>query len=249
MPAFTAFLMTASVGATSASAQTFDIHAPESKRGEVEVESLNAANLGAARGLGELTRDSHELKMTYGVSDVWKIELGGLVEKSVAGDTRLARVAFENIFVLRAVDRVGVGLGWFTSVEAATDHATTNAVIFGPIAYWKAEKFSALANPFFEKTFGQNHEEGVAFTYTWQAKFEIETGFGVGVEGLGRIENVGASPALSQQDHRIGPSLYFTRELGTGQELEIGLGTLVGMTRGSPDATLKLNIAISLAGK
>ena len=174
LPAFIAFLMTASVGATSASAQTYDIHAPESKRGEVEVESLNAANLGAARGLGELTRDSHELKMTYGVSDVWKIELGALVDKPVAGDTRLARVAFENIFVLRAVDRVGFGLGWFTSVEAATDHATTNAVIFGPIAYWKAEKFSALANPFFEKTFGQNHEEGVAFTYTWQAKFEIE---------------------------------------------------------------------------
>jgi hypothetical protein len=26
----------------------------------------------------------------------------------------------------------GLGLGWFTSVEAATDRATTNAVVFGP---------------------------------------------------------------------------------------------------------------------
>jgi hypothetical protein len=135
-----------------------------------------------------------------------------------------------------------LGLGWFTSVEVAADRATTNAVIFGPIAYWKAERFSALVNPFFEKTFGQNREEGIAFSYTWQAKIEIEKGLGIGVEGLGRIESL-------PQDHRIGPSLYVTRELGGGQEVEIGVGTLIGMTRGSPDATLKLNVSFPLASK
>jgi hypothetical protein len=249
LPALTVFLIAASAGAASSWAQTFDIHAPEAKRGEVEIETLNAANLGPARGPGEFVRDAHELKLTYGVSDFWKVEFGGLLEYPSAHDPRFSRVAFENVFVLRAADKVGLGLGWFTSVEAATNSETTNAVIFGPIVSWKADKFSALANPFFEKTFGQNHEEGIAFTYTWQAKLEIEKGFGIGVEGLGRIENISASPPISQQDHRIGPSLYFTKPLGQGQELEIGLGTFIGMTRGSPDATLKLNLAISFAGK
>lgn len=236
-------------GAQRSSAQTFDIHAPEAKSGELEFESLNATNVGSLRAMREPTREGHEHKLAYGVTDFWKMEVGALVDRPAGGDLRLSLIEFENIFVLRSVERSGLGLGLFTSIQAATDPATTNSVVFGPIVYWKSERLSALANPYIEKTFGQHHEEGIALTYTWRAKYEIDKVLAVGLQGLGRVENVGNAAPFSAQDHRMGPALYFTREFGNGQDLEIAIGAFAGITHGAPDATLKLNLSVPLMRK
>ena len=84
---------------------------------------------------------------------------------------------------------------------------------------------------------------------TWQAKLELGRGYGIGLDGLGKIENLGASPSLSQQDHRTGPALYFTTELSKGHEITIDIGALVGLTPEAPGTTLKVNAEVPLSGK
>jgi hypothetical protein len=79
-------------------------------------------------------------------------------------------------------------------------------VTFGPIATIKADKLSFTANPFFEKTFGDNKVEGIALNYAWQVKYEVRNGFAIGVEGFGVVEKVSrhASAARSGTPSRSG---------------------------------------------
>ena len=59
-------------------------------------------------------------------------------------------------------------------------------------------------NPFFEKTFWQNHEEGIAFLYGWQVRHQVTKNAALGIEGYGRIPDGGGGAAASFQEHRIG---------------------------------------------
>jgi hypothetical protein len=64
-----------------------------------------------------------------------------------------------------------------------------------------------------------------------------------------KIENVTSPPPLGEQDHRVGPSIYFTRDMGSEQQVELGIGAFAGLTRGAPAAMLKFNVSISAERK
>ena len=100
-------------------------------------------------------------------------------------------------------------------------------------------------NPFLEQTFGHNRVEGIALSYGWQAKYEVRDGLAVGIEGYGLVENLGNSPALADQEHRIGPVLFMEIELG-GLKLTPDVGLLFGLTPATPDLTIKFNVGIPL---
>jgi hypothetical protein len=116
------------------------------------------------------------------------------LENPIESDFRVARTAVENLFVLRPVDDkrpADFGVGWFTALEASVHQDTTNTFFVGPIVTLAAQKLSFTANPFLERNFGRNSVDGIAFTYGWQAKYEVRDGLAVGVEAFGRIENLG----------------------------------------------------------
>lgn len=229
-----------------ANAQTFDLHAPASRQGERSVEVLNGVNLGPGRGNAEVLRNAHETKLVYGLSDRWMIEFGALVERPERDDARLARFNIENIFVLKPVETYGLGLGWYTAVEIATSDDTQNALVFGPVLQAKAGRAEFLVNPFIEKGFGRNAEAGMALNYVWRGKYEVSHGLGLGAKGYGHVHDLGAGPAFAAQDHRLGPAVFLDLEFEKGREVEVSLGTLFGLTRASPNASLLLNVGIPL---
>ena len=101
----------------------------------------------------------------------------------------------------------------------------TNTFTLGPILQFGREKSFLAFNPFFARTFGVNSTEGIDFNYAWQAKHEVATGVSVGIEGYGVVPNLGNSPGLDFQEHRIGPVLYFEKELSataTGGPAKLG---------------------------
>jgi hypothetical protein len=53
------------------------------------------------------------------------------------------------------------------------------------------------------------------------------------------------SPLLAATLQRVGPSIYFTRDMGGEQQVELGIGAFAGLTRGAPAAMLKFNVSIS----
>ena len=151
--------------------------------------------------------------------------------------------------MLRPVDDkrlFDLGVGWFAAVDASLNPHTTNTAFFGPIITLAAQKLSFTANPFLERNFGRNSVEGIAFTYGWQAKYEVGDGFAVGIEAYGRIEHLGDPPPWSEQEHIIGPVVYAEIPLGRDFKIAPDIGVLFGLTRATPDVALKLNVGIPL---
>jgi len=229
----------------AALAQTFDVKRLDVTGGALEAASDNTVHGGIRRR--DDNRSAHDLSLDYGVSDAWR--LSGLLklENPLDQDFRLARFAVENIWVFRPVPKQGgLGLGWFTSVEVATDPAATNSSEFGPIVTLKGDKLAFTANPFLEKTFGRNRIEGIALNYGWNVKYALNDTLAIGVEGFGLIENLGDPGSLAEQQHRLGPALFATIKLGEHLTITPDVGLFVGLTEATPSLTLKLNVAVPL---
>jgi len=241
-----AAVLAAGPGAMPAFSQAFDIHAPESTQGEQELEVLNGANLGSTKGDPDHLRNAHELKYVYGITNSWMFEMGALLERPSFDDTRLARISLENVLVVKPPVKNGFGFGWFAATEISTSEATHNSVLFGPLIQFNAGKGEFLINPILHKSFGRNATPGVDLNYIWRAKYEVQHGFALGAMGYGVVEDLGSSPRFDQQDHRIGPALFFDVPLDKGRELDISVGTFFGITSASPEASVLVNFGIPL---
>jgi hypothetical protein len=134
----------------------------------------------------------------------------------------------------------GLSFGWFTSIEASTDRATTNSSQFGPIISFEADKVSVTANPFFEKTFGRNRDEGIALNYGWNAKYKLNDQLSIGAEGFGLIENLGDLPAASAEQHRLGPALFATIKLAEDLSITPDIGPAFWTDGGDTQADLEI---------
>lgn len=232
----------------AAYAQTFDVKLLDVKQGHLELGLDNSVLLGLPRG-ANLNHSAHDQSLDYGVRDWWRLSGVVKLENPDDADFRVARMAVENIFVLRPVDDkrpFDLGVGWFAAVDASLNPHTTNTAFFGPIITLAAQKLSFTANPFLERNFGRNSVEGIAFTYGWQAKYEVRDGFAVGIEAYGRIEHLGDPPPWSEQEHIIGPVVYAEIPLGRDFKIAPDIGVLFGLTRATPDVALKLNVGIPL---
>jgi hypothetical protein len=225
-----------------AAAQALDIDHPEIKAGEREVRSVNIVNGGYRSGLTGEPRSSHEIGAGYAPTDWFKailhVDLENLIGEEVIAD----HVGFESIVSLRkAGEDGGLALGWYTGLMVSTDRLSTNSLILGPIIKLSQGKASLTLNPYIEDTFGRNAGPGLNALYGWQARYEFAEGVSVGVEGFGMIGNLGDIPAFDVQDHRVGPGLFLSFDVGSGREYLLDVGLLAGVTDAAPDATLKIN--------
>ena len=157
-------------------------------------------------------------------------------------------------------------------LSAQAQSGATNTIEFGPIVSFTAGRASLVLNPFFEKTFGENREEGIAFTYAWRLAYQVAHQLSVGIEGYGEVENLGKAPHFQDQVHRMGPVLYFgtlhgvhSSSKGHGAHNSVAsghlhheqakqsrgewhaeIGVLFGVTKATPDTALKLNVGLEL---
>ncbi len=182
-------------GVDTALAQALDIDAPEITAGEREFRSINIFNGGYRPGSAGEPRNSNELDVAYSPRD-WLKFLGHIDFENVLQDGwRVDHVALESFVGLRKAGADGgVALTWFTSIQLSTDELSTNSLLFGPIVKLSAGKASLTLNPYFEDTFGRNRGAGIASVYAWQARYELSDNLAVGIEGFGKIENLGSAP-------------------------------------------------------
>ena len=89
-------------------------------------------------------------------------------------------------------------------------------------------------------------DEGIALNYGWQVKYEVRSGFAVGIEGFGVVENLSNSPGWSQQEHRIGPAIFTEIALSKDLKITPDFGLLFGLTSATQDVALKLNVGLPL---
>ncbi len=65
------------------------------------------------------------------------------------------------------------------------------------------------------------------------------------MEGVGSVPNLGDSPPVSEQDHRLGPMLARTFEMAGKRELTVETGVQFGLTSAAPVVALKLNAKLA----
>jgi len=234
------------LSASPAWAQTFDVKQLDVTQGALELGLDNTLQGGVTRR--EDNRSAHDQSLDYGVTNWWRLSGVIKLENPIDADFRIARTSIENIWVLRPTPKDGgLGFGWFTSIEASTDRATTNSSQFGPIITLEADKVTVTANPFFEKTFGRNREEGIALNYGWNAKYKLNDQLSIGAEGFGLIENLGDASAAAEQQHRLGPALFATIKLAEDLSITPDIGLFFGLTEATPRLTLKFNVGVPLS--
>lgn len=238
----------AAVAVSASRAQTFDIKQLEIMQGMLELGLDNTVHKGVPHFRGnEINRSAHDQSLDYGLLDWWRISGVIKFENVEEGDPWLARVAVENVWVLKALpEKGGFGLGWFTAVEASVHSETTNAFVFGPILSLKHGDMTFTANPFLERTFGRNHVDGIALSYGWHVKRELREGLAIGLESFGVIENLANPLPWSEQEHRIGPAIFTELKLANGLVMSPDVGVLFGLTKATPDVAIKLNIGFQL---
>lgn len=262
-----------------ASAQ-FVINSPKVEKGEVEVETHGSYSSGFPRSEADdedaeaPVRHGDEVEVGYGITDFWKLELGFGFQKPQGEGWEGTEIEIENTFQLTEVKRWDMTIGFLASVAFGVGGADEpNAFEFGPlIQFGKEDDRSLILNAIFEKTFGENREDGLGFEYAAQLKaFKLRDNIMLGAEAFGEIENIDDVPSFDETELRIGPAIYFKfggdndddkgkhkglkdkdddddkgmKDADEGPEVEVGVGLLFGATDATPDVTLKWDLEVS----
>ena len=239
----------------------------------------------------EVARQRHSIEIGFGLTNWLKIGTGFELEEERVDDPdsfadansfdslKVTEIQFEGLVVLVPVKTHGIGLGAYVELQLPTsDEARTLYV--GPIIQAVSGPWSATGNFAFVKFLGGEPEDGEArdekwdFAYFTQLKYEASEAWAFALEAYGTIDRLGnsgtpseAAVAIGDQDqHRIGPVLYYTfkrdrmapvtgMKLGAASEGDdddddegtsatLGLGFLAGLNDNTPDGTLKLSLEI-----
>lgn len=234
------------MAAEGACAQALDIDGADIEKGEREVRIVNIVNGGWRRAADGEPRSSHELSAAYSPSDWLKAIVHVDVENVIGEGAFADHVGFETLIALRkAEDTRGIALTWYTGLMVSTDGRSTNSRVFGPVLKFAEGPTALTLNTYLEDTFGRNDDPGRNGLYGWQLRHELNDSLALGLEGFGKIENLGSATSWNEQDHRAGPALFLSWDAGHGRRIGLDLGVYAGLTDAAPDITFKLNSGVT----
>jgi len=200
----------------------FEIQEAGIEKGEVELEYRGAYHW----GLDQVEEDeevplrqSHDFEMQMGITDWWMISttLGTTVPAGF--NWQVDSVELETQFQLIKRHGNGIALSFATGYGWATQADTANEVEFGPIMEFAGGKFLLTTNTFFSRQMGEFAEtDGLGFEYGWRGEYDFAKHWGLGVEMFGEIEDLSNPGSFNDQNHSIGPTLFW--KPGGGDEDE-----------------------------
>jgi hypothetical protein len=237
----------------------FEVKEPKVEKGELEVEEHSSFQSGLPED--DEARHGHEVSIGYGFTNFWKAEFSAGFEKEDGGSFQATELEFENTFQLAHFADSGVTIAFLVTGVAGL-HDEPDAIEFGPLMQFGDGDRHLILNGIFEKTFGDNREEGTGFEYAAQLRFLNWSRFGLGVEAFGEIGNIEDVQSFNDEQLRVGPVLYF--DLLSSEEKSIkddddddkkggskgpekitsAIGVLFGATDATPDVTLKWDVEI-----
>ena len=203
-------------------------------------------------------RQSHDLEIEMGITEWWMLSTTLISAVPKGSNWHAEAVELETQFEFVERHGSGLGLAFAVGYGWATQADTANELEFGPIVEWAAGKFLFTANPFFSKQMGEFAEtDGLGFEYGWRAEYDFVKRWGVGVEMFGEIEDLAHAGSFNDQEHSIGPTLFYKplgdedEEVGdvaedeedgpepAETELSLNVGVQFGLTDATSDAALK----------
>jgi hypothetical protein len=220
----------------------FEIQEAGIEKGEVELEYRGAYHWGFARtekeeagedaeegGAGALDteeaeaplRQSHDFETQWGATEWLLLSLTLTGDQPLHEDFALSAVELEGQVELIERKGNGIGLAFQGSYGFATRGGEADEIEFGPIVELASGKLLLTFNPLFTSQVGDNREtDGLGFEYGWRAEYDIAKHWGVGVEMFGEIEDLSNPGSFNDQNHSIGPTLFW--KAGGGDDEDVG---------------------------
>jgi hypothetical protein len=167
-------------------------------------------------------RQSHDFEFQMGITERWMISttFGTAVPDGESWKAQF--VELETQFELVERRGNGLGLAFLVGYGWATQPETANELEFGPIIELGAGKFLLTTNTFFSDQRGEFAEtEGLGFEYGWRAEYDFAKRWGIGVEMFGEIEDLANAGSFNDQEHSIGPTLFW-KPAGGEEDEEVG---------------------------
>jgi hypothetical protein len=215
----------------------FEIQEAGIEKGEVELEYRGAVHWGfpnAERGEAEddgaldteeaeaSLRQSHDFEAEWGVNNWWLLAITLGTEQPLGEDFNLTSVELETQVELKARKGNGIGLAFQAGYGIATIGGAADEIEFGPIIELASGKALLTINPLFGAQVGENREtDGLGFGYGWRAEYDFAKHWGISVEMFGEIEDLANAGSFNDQQHSIGPTLFF-KPGGDDDDEEVG---------------------------
>jgi hypothetical protein len=239
----------------------FYVRQPEVEKGKTEIEDHSAVLTGT--NSTEDFRQSHEIEATYGLTDRWEIIVEGLLQQPVHGGLQVTEIEVGPQFEMIKRHGDGFDLAFRTEYVSELESDEADEILFGPIIKYVKGRASTTFDAFFFGQVGNRADtEDLGFNYNWQAKYELNSRLGFGVEAFGEIEDITNAGSFNDHPHRIGPVIYLNfGEEAEGSEAEtrereetaheqrfeapefnVAAGVLLGLTDVTSDVTFKLDV-------
>jgi hypothetical protein len=254
----------------------FSIQEAGIEKGETEFEYRGAYHW----GVPEVTLNnpnandivqSHEFELQYGATNWWLLQFTLGADQPLHEDFNVSDVAFETEFALIKRRGDGIALSIQGGYDKAINHGDENGpdtVAFGPIVEVASGKLLITLNPLFTDQVGPNRDaDGLGFEYGWRAEYDFAKHWGVGVEMFGEIEDLSNAGSFNDQNHSIGPTLFWNpgeeEEEDEGEkneakggddekaagppkmEFSLNVGVQFGLTDATSDTALKFQGSLS----
>ena len=240
----------------SASAQ-FYVRSPEVEKGVAEVEEHGAVYTGP--GADERLTQTHEIEGKYGITERFEGILEGELEQPIGEHLEGKTIELGSQYEIIQREGNGFGLAFRTMYEFALQDHSPDEILFGPLAKFVRERDSITVNTFFVGQVGSDVEiDSLELKVFWRLKHELTDQWALGLEAFNEIEDLAHAGSFADQEHRIGPVIYF--KVGEEAENEVlaahdaeehgplkpewkfAAGALFGLSEATSDVTFKFDV-------
>jgi len=179
----------------------------------------------------------HEFELGFGLTERWATSLTASLIKPAGDSLRYDIVGWENTIQLAEEGQYWVDLGVHFEIELEDEEDRANNLEFRFILERTAGGYQHTVNVNIEQQWGRHAQEDLEIEYIWRSRRIIAPHVQAGFEAFGDLGELADIEPLREQEHRVGPALYYDLELGS-IALEGKLAWLFGLTPGSADHTL-----------
>ena len=234
-------VVVATSGYVRADLTDMKVYSPIVERGDLQFESIGNVVVDDDDEYHGFKHQEFELE--YGVTDFWATSITASVIKPAGEGFKYDILGWENTFQLTREGRYWLDFGFHTEIEV-NDEGDEPHNLEGRFLFRRVSgAFEHILNVNFEQQFGSAADESTELEYIWRTKYNLDYDTAIGFEAFGAPGEIKYLPALSEQDHRLGPAFYQDVRIGA-VTVEMNLIWLFGLTEGSAAHTPHWQIEI-----
>jgi hypothetical protein len=229
----------------------FQIQEADIEKGAVQLSYRGAVHWGLPAVEEPPLVQSHEFEAQYGLTNWWLFSFTLGTNQPNGEDFSVSSVEFEAQYQLIKRQGDGIALAIQGGYEKAINHGdeqNADEIGFGPIVELAKGPLLLTLNPLFTDQVGDNAQtESLGFGYGWRAEYDFAKHWGVGVEMFGEIEDLANAGSFNDQNHSIGPTLFWNpgeSDAGEGDEKEGKKGDDEDTVAGPPAMEFSLNVGL-----